>query len=83
MSCNPPPETFVNVDKYEKSFGNAEEHFADRLVEVEVEIKNVRAVEVSNGMGSSGFLECERRGRNGLKGSGCSASAFESAGIPI
>lgn len=39
-----------------------------------VERMLVRTEEANNGIGSSGLVECERNGRIGLYGSGCSRS---------
>ena len=42
---------------------------------MDAESRDVRTEDVSSGMGSSGLVLWVRRGRNGLKGSGCSRRA--------
>lgn len=80
ISCRPPSDTFVSVDKYEYSLGKAEDAFDDRVCVLA--IKLVSTVEVSRGIGSSGLLDWARRGSKGLYGSGCAEKAFGRVGTP-
>lgn len=69
----------MRVARYEKSFGNAAAAFEESSWVLDIRL--ARTVDVSRGIGSSGFVDWARRGKKGLYGSGCSATAFESAGI--
>jgi hypothetical protein len=45
----------VSVDRYENNFGKEDISLDDKTVELD--IRDVRTVEVSSGIGSSGLLE--------------------------
>jgi hypothetical protein len=80
ISCRPPSVVLVSVDKYASSLGVAASVFSE--IAGDPDIMLVITVDVSNGFGSSGSLDCVRRGSNDLYGSGCSARAFERVGTP-
>jgi hypothetical protein len=55
ISCSPPSEDFVRFDRYENNRGSADDSLFDKTGTLE--IKLVRTVDVSNGIGPSGSFD--------------------------
>lgn len=80
MSCKPPSEDVVRVDRYASCWGSA--FSADFEVIGALAIKSDKTLEVRRGIGLSLSLVVVRRGSSALYGSACAASAFDSSGTP-
>ena len=73
ISCKPESELLASVERYVLSLGSASSSGGEALVEALKALSIIldRTSEVRRGIGSSGFEDCERKGRNGLYGFEC------------
>ncbi len=85
MSCSPLSWLLASLLRYEYSLGRASSSLGNDFEEVvnDFETRLLSNDEASNGIGSSGFEDCDSSGKNGLYGSGSSRSLEAKGGESI